>query len=110
VFLLRFIGWFLVPVLSCIARNLFTCVLAVQAQVVALAGDALAAMEKVTLSPSFMGCCPSVLAMYVLYCCRLSSGRHPAWPEALRNLTGLNPAEGQHQLQLQAMQQLLVGQ
>lgn len=51
-------------------------------------GDALAAMDRVALSPAFLSCPPSVTAMAVLYASRLSMGVFPPWPFALYTLTG----------------------
>lgn len=52
-----------------------------------MGGKALATVGRVAMSPAFIGCPPSIVAMVVLYACRVAAGLLPSWPVALLTLT-----------------------
>lgn len=70
-------------------------------------GQALVVMNRAVLSPAFVGCPPSVVAMSVLYACRVAAGLLPAWPSALVALTGYTDTSEPLQPYIEAAVQLL---
>lgn len=71
-------------------------------------GKALATVGRAAMSPAFIGCPPSVVAMVVLYACRVAAGVLPSWPAALLSLTGYMEASELLQPYIKAAMQLVL--
>jgi hypothetical protein len=71
-------------------------------------GQALALAGAVAQRPAFVGCPPSVVAVAVLYACRVAGGLLPAWPVALAALTGYGETSDVLQPYIKTAMQLLL--
>jgi hypothetical protein len=71
-------------------------------------GQALALAGAAAQSPAFVGCPPSVVAVAVLYACRVAGGLLPAWPVTLAALTGYGETSDVLQPYIKTAMQLLL--
>lgn len=71
-------------------------------------GQALAVVCRAAMSPAFVGCPPSVVAVAVLCACRVAAGLLPAWPAALVALTGYSETTDVLQPYVKAAMQLVL--
>eukprot|EP00879_Flechtneria_rotunda_P003589 GHRR01003824.1.p1 GENE.GHRR01003824.1~~GHRR01003824.1.p1 ORF type:complete len:562 (+),score=207.75 GHRR01003824.1:1417-3102(+) len=71
-------------------------------------GQALSVMSKIAMSPLLLGCPPSVVAVAVLYACRMAAGLLPAWPVTLVTLTGYAETNAMLQPYIKAVLQLVL--